>query len=297
MNFEQTMEIYRGMIENGLEACMARESIPLKLREAMAYSLCGGGKRLRPVLALAACDMFEGNLAAALPLSCALEMIHAYSLIHDDLPCMDDDDFRRGKPSSHKAFGEAMAVLAGDALLSYAFETLSDAALLWQPQMPSYLVAVREIARAAGASGMVAGQAADLEGEGSNVSAGRERLRYIHTRKTGAMLRASLMAGAYVGTPSDAEAAALSRFGGLFGLLFQITDDVLDEEGSLLTLGKTPGKDKAAQKLTYPACVGLEESKRMARETAEEALAVLEGFGERAEFLAALTERTLMRKN
>lgn len=295
MSFEQTMELYRARVEERLDAYMALERIPQTLREAMAYSLCSGGKRLRPVLTLAACELFQGDCAAALPLACSIEMIHTYSLIHDDLPCMDNDDFRRGKPSSHKAFGEAAAVLAGDALLSYAFEILSDAALVFQPRIPSYLVAIQEIARAAGASGMVAGQMADLENEKSP-EASAERLRYIHARKTGALLRASLMAGAYVANPRDAEAAAMARFGGLFGLLFQITDDVLDVEGDFQTLGKTPGKDKREGKLTYPACFGLEASKRMAKETAEEAIAVLEGFGERADFLLALTERTLTRK-
>ena len=296
MNFEQTISEYRETIERRLDEYMAQERIPASLREAMGYSLLGGGKRLRPVLTLSACDLFNGNRDAALPFACALEMIHTYSLIHDDLPCMDNDDFRRGKPSSHKAFGEATAVLAGDALLSYAFEILADATLVWQQQISSYLVALQEIARAAGISGMIAGQMADLESE-KDACADAQRLRYIHARKTGAMLRASLMAGAYVGTPSDAEAAAMARFGGLYGMLFQITDDILDVEGSLISLGKTPGKDKAEGKLTYPSCYGMEASKEMARETAEEATEILRGFGERAWFLIALTERTLARKS
>ncbi|HWS29851.1 MAG TPA: farnesyl diphosphate synthase [Clostridia bacterium] len=295
MNYKKTMEDYRALIDARLDKYMEKDGVPERLREAMAYSLCGGGKRLRPAMALAACELFDGSRDAALPLACALEMIHTYSLIHDDLPCMDNDDFRRGKPSSHKAFGEATALLAGDALLSYALEILADATLVWHVQIPSYPVAVREIASAAGVSGMIAGQMADLSSE-TGMQDAAQRLKYIHTRKTGAMLRASLMAGAYVGSPTDAEAAAISRFGGLFGLLFQITDDVLDEEGSLSTLGKTPGKDKEANKLTYPACFGLNEAKRMAADTAKQAKEELICFGEKAWFLAELTKSTLIRK-
>jgi len=295
MNYAQTMEDYRVLIDTRLDAYMEKSDIPEPLRDSMAYSLCGRGKRLRPVMALAACDLFNGSRDAALPLACALEMIHTYSLIHDDLPCMDNDDFRRGKPSNHKAFGEATALLAGDALLSYAFEVIADASLVFHTRIPSYLLAVREIAAAAGVGGMIAGQMADLSSE-TGMEDAVQRLRYIHSKKTGAMLRAALMAGAYAGSPTDAEAAAISRFGGLFGLLFQITDDVLDVEGSLAALGKTPGKDVEANKLTYPACFGLEKAKRMAADTANEAKEELKCFGENAWFLAELTESTLMRK-
>ncbi len=296
MTFDRTMETYRELVEARLNEYMENARIPSSLGTAMAYSLCGGGKRLRPVLTLATCDLFYGNREAALPLACALEMIHTYSLIHDDLPCMDDDDFRRGKPSNHKAFGEATAVLAGDALLSYAFELLSDAALVWQPQVSSYLVAIQEVARAAGATGMIAGQVADLA-SGNDSDAGEEKLRYIHARKTGALLRASVMAGAYLGNPSDTDAAAMARFGGLYGMLFQMTDDILDVEGSLETLGKTPGKDATGGKLTYPSCFGLEAAKTMAQETAAQAKELLLPYGERAWFLNALTDMTLGRKS
>ena len=297
MTFDQTMETYRELVETRLNEHMENARIPRQLSTAMAYSLCGGGKRLRPVLTLAAGDLFHGSREAALPLACALEMIHTYSLIHDDLPCMDNDDFRRGKPSSHKEFGEATALLAGDALLSYAFELLSDAALVWQPQVSSYLVAIQEVARAAGVTGMIAGQVADLA-SGNDIDAGdEEKLRYIHARKTGALLRASVMAGTYLGNPSDADAAAMARFGGLYGMLFQITDDILDVEGSLETLGKTPGKDADGRKLTYPSCFGLEVTKTMAQETAAQAKEILLTYGERAWFLNALTDMTLNRNS
>jgi geranylgeranyl diphosphate synthase type II len=295
MNYAKTLEDYRILIDKRLDEYMEKNDIPKLLRDSMAYSLCGGGKRLRPAMTLAACDLFNGYRDAALPLACALEMIHTYSLIHDDLPCMDNDDFRRGKPSNHKAFGEATALLAGDALLTYAFEVIADASIIFHKNIPSYLLAAREIASAAGVCGMIAGQSADLTSE-TGMGDASQKLRYIHTRKTGAMLRAALMAGTYIGSPTDDEAAKISRFGSLYGLLFQITDDVLDVEGSLSALGKTPGKDKEANKLTYPSCYGLENAKRMATDTANEAMEALTCFGEKAWFFTELTKSTLTRK-
>lgn len=285
---------YLQAIEARLCAYMDAPGIPDALADSMRYSLAAGGKRLRPRMALAACEMVGGDMEAALPLSCALEMIHTYSLIHDDLPCMDDDDFRRGKPTNHKAFGEGRAVLAGDGLLSYAFEIMLDAALVQQAKSPGYLQAVQAIAAGAGVFGMVAGQARDLANEKAPVP-NEATLRAIHCGKTGAMLTASLLAGAYAAGAEEPEIEALRNFGEAYGLLFQITDDMLDVEGDLAQLGKTPGKDAKQQKLTYVTLYGLAEAKRLAEATAADALEALAPFGERAAYFRELTEKTLER--
>ncbi len=258
-------------ITAALQAYMKAE-MPEELRKAMEYSLLAGGKRLRPMLCLSACEMAGGQLEAALPLACALEMIHTYSLIHDDLPCMDDDDFRRGRPSNHKVFGEANALLAGDGLLSIA----------------------AEIARGAGVNGMVAGQWKDLANE-KNPSADAATLTDIHTRKTGALITAAVLAGGLAGKADAAEMKALRAFGAHFGVLFQITDDLLDVEGDEKTVGKTLGKDAAHEKLTYPALYGVPASRRMAEEEARLAEDALAPFGERAAWFIELTEQTLTR--
>jgi len=245
---------------------------------------------------LAASDLFQGNGEAALLMGSAVEMIHAYSLIHDDLPCMDDDDFRRGKPSNHKVYGEAMALLAGDALLTYAFELLWQNAPAFCESVPSYNKACAEIARAAGPGCMIAGQAADME-NGEGIGAGKETLSYIHQNKTGALLRASLLSGALCAELSAEDEKAMALYGERYGLLFQITDDILDVEGSLEALGKTPGKDVKNGKLTYVTCYGLDEAKRLAIIAAEEAKAALAPYGARAWFLNALVDNTLFRKS
>ena len=251
----------------------------------MRYALLGGGKRLRPVLALAACEAVGGDPDAVLPVACALEMIHTYSLIHDDLPCMDDDALRRGRPTAHVAFGEALAVLAGDALLTEAFALLARTAE--GSRRPRRLLrAAREIAEAAGARGMVAGQAADIAAEGAD--ADLALVEFIHVRKTGALLLAAVRSGGLVGGATAAQLRRLTRYGECLGLAFQIADDILDVEAPTARTGKSEGRDRERRKATFPAVLGLPAAKARARELRDGALAAMGGFDARAELLRAL---------
>ena len=279
-------------IESALDQFLpAEDTRPDSIHRAMRYSVFAGGKRIRPILCLETARIFDPDPRAALPVACALEFIHTYSLIHDDLPALDDDDVRRGKPTCHKQFGEATAILAGDALLTLAFETLSIA-----PVEPARSVAViREVAAAAGTrDGMVGGQVADLEAEGREV--GPEMLEYIHRSKTAALIRASVVAGALCGSAGEADVARLRRFGDNIGWAFQVVDDILDVEESSAVLGKTAGKDQAQRKATYPALYGLEKSHQMARELASRAMQELAPFGERAARLRDLAEFLVLRR-
>jgi geranylgeranyl diphosphate synthase type II len=261
----------------------------------MRYSLLAGGKRLRPILCVAAAEAVGGKETQALPAACALECIHTYSLIHDDLPAMDDDDLRRGRPTSHKVFGEAMAILAGDALLTYAFQLLSDPALYEEQVKPEVMVEViRFVADAAGAQGMVGGQVADVEAEGRHVDPAG--LAYIHTHKTAALIRASVVSGALLGGGSSEEVEALARYGSAIGLAFQIVDDILDVIGDSESLGKAVGGDAAHDKATYPAVHGLEASRAEAEKLIKEACDALEPFGERGAPLEALALFVLERQ-
>jgi len=262
---------------------------PTRLHESMRYSVFAGGKRIRPILAVLACRAVGGTDAEAMPAACAIECIHTYSLIHDDLPAMDDDDFRRGKPSNHKAFDEATAILAGDALLTTAFEIIGT-------QIADAGVAsgvAREVARAAGWAGMVGGQMADLLAEGAEPS--EEALHFIHERKTGALIRASVRCGAIAGGATDEQLAALTTYGRNVGLAFQIADDILDETATTEQLGKTPGKDKASKKLTFPAVHGLEQSRAEADRLVAEAKTALAEFGLTAEPLCKLADFIISR--
>lgn len=266
--------------EAGLETYLSRWSaMPPLLDQAMRYSLFAGGKRLRPALALGAAELLTGNDAPALPGACALEMIHTYSLIHDDLPAMDDDDLRRGKPTLHKVFGEATAILAGDALLTMAFDAAADT---------GDLRVVREIAQAAGVEGMVGGQLIDLESEGRDL--GVEELRALHARKTGALIRVSVRTGALVSKATDDQLNALTEYGDAIGLAFQIADDILDVVGDESALGKPVGSDAANQKSTYPAAVGIDGARRLAVEAVERALCALSGFGPEADMFRGLAK-------
>ena len=258
---------------------------PHRLTEAIRYSLLGGGKRLRPVLALAACEAVGGDAGAVMPVACALEMIHTYSLVHDDLPSMDDDALRRGRPTAHVAFGEGLAVLAGDALLTEAFSQLARAAEgARHPRR--MLQAAREIADAAGARGMVGGQAADLAAEGA--TADLALVEFIHVRKTGALLLASVRAGGLVGGASAAQLRALTRYGECLGLAFQIADDILDVEAPTARTGKSEGRDGQRRKATFPAVLGLPAAKTRAHELRDGALAALRRLPEAADPLRAL---------
>ncbi|MEQ9668772.1 geranylgeranyl diphosphate synthase CrtE [Coleofasciculus sp. G2-EDA-02] len=260
---------------------------PEKIYEAMRYSLLAGGKRLRPILCLATCELMGGTIDMAMPTACALEMLHTMSLIHDDLPAMDNDDYRRGKLTNHKVYGEDMAILAGDGLLAYAFEYVAT-----QTQgVPAERV-LRVIARLGwtlSAAGLVGGQVVDLESEGkSDIQA--ETLNYIHTHKTGALLESCVVCGGILAGATDADIERLSRYAQNIGLAFQIIDDILDITATQEELGKTAGKDLQAQKATYPSLWGLEASKAKAQELIEEAIAQLEPFGERSQPLIALAD-------
>jgi geranylgeranyl diphosphate synthase type II len=266
---------------------------PETLHRAMRYSVFAGGKRLRPVLAIASAEAVGGTADDVLPTACALELIHTYSLVHDDLPAMDDDDLRRGMPTNHRVFGEAMAILAGDALLTLAFRLIGEN--FRDGRDPARLRDVlADVADAAGHAGMVGGQVADLEGEGRPATA--DLVDYIHTHKTGALIRASLRVGARICGATAAELAALSAAGGSLGLAFQIVDDILDVTSSPEVLGKTPGKDQAQQKATYPGVHGVAASRARAAELLAEAEAALAGFGARAEPIRALGRFILDRR-
>ncbi len=263
---------------------------PATIHRAMRYSLFAGGKRMRPALCLAAAAACGGDEAAAMPLACAVECIHTYSLIHDDLPAMDNDDYRRGKLTNHKVFGEGIAVLAGDALLTQAFE-IAVKCQGW-PRY-SHQRIVLELAQAAGSLQLIAGQVADLEGEGKLISA--QQLRYIHERKTSALLCGSARLGGMSANCTPAQLKALTEFGYHVGLAFQVIDDILDVTQTSEKLGKTAGKDTKAQKATYPAIVGLEASREIAAQLTQRAFSSLKSFKGKAVALEALAEFLLRR--
>ncbi len=263
---------------------------PATIHKAMRYSLFAGGKRMRPALCLAAAAACGGDDAAALPLACAVECIHTYSLIHDDLPAMDNDDYRRGKLTNHKVFGEGVAVLAGDALLTQAFEIAAQCRS-W-PRY-SHQDIILELARASGSLQLIAGQVADLEGEGKKISV--SQLKYIHERKTSALLCCSARLGGMSANCTAAQLRALTDFGYHVGLAFQVIDDILDVTQTSEQLGKTAGKDTKAQKATYPAIVGLEKSRKIAKTLTDRAFAALKIFRGRAVALEALASYLLQR--
>lgn len=278
-------------VNRALDGFLPRAKVrPPTIHRAMRYSLFAGGKRMRPALVLAAAEACGGGHEEALPAACAVECVHTYSLIHDDLPAMDDDDLRRGKPTSHKVFGEGIAILAGDALLTVAFEILAQA----RPSARySTATQIRELAEAGGSLQLIAGQVADLEGEGRKLSVAQ--LRYIHERKTSALLRCSVRLGAMSARATPGQLEALSDFGYHVGLAFQVIDDILDVTQSSENLGKTAGKDVAAQKATYPSIVGLEASRRIAERLTDKAFAALKPFRGRARALEAIAEYLLRR--
>jgi geranylgeranyl pyrophosphate synthase len=281
-----TLDDYLGERSKRTEAWLDRlappeSEPPQRLHRAMRYSLFAGGKRLRPALAIAACELFGGAEAAVMPIASALEMIHTYSLVHDDLPAMDDDDLRRGRPTCHRAFGEATAILAGDALLTLAFRVLAvEGTLAAEPRVR----VVAEIAAAAGTpSGMVAGQELDIAAEGAAI--GPDALARLHAAKTGALLTASVVAGAIAAGAGDDDVERLRGYGRALGLAFQIADDVLDVTATSDEMGKTPGKDAAAKKTTYTSLYGVDGARARAREMAAEAVETLESYGDRGHWL------------
>jgi geranylgeranyl diphosphate synthase, type II len=290
-NLSQFLATRTRAVNRALDQFLPSEKTrPATIHKAMRYSLFAGGKRMRPALCLAAAQACGGREADALPLACAVECIHTYSLIHDDLPAMDNDDFRRGKPTNHKVFGEGIAVLAGDALLTQAFEIAAQAKG-W-PRYP-HRDLILEIAKAAGSLQLVAGQVADLEGEGKKISA--NELRYIHERKTSALLCCSVRLGGMSANCTAAQLKALTDFGYHVGLAFQVIDDILDVTQTSEQLGKTAGKDNKAHKATYPAIVGLEKSRKIAEQLTANAFAALKAFRGKAVALEALAEFLLKR--
>ena len=285
----------RGLVDAALERHLPSEAAPpLTIHRAMRYSVMAGGKRLRPILVIAGAEAVGGAATMVMPTACALEMIHTYSLIHDDLPAMDDDDYRRGRLTNHKVFGDAIAILAGDALLTLAFRLIADNAdLVSDPRVIRDVVA--EIADAAGTVGMVGGQVVDIESEGKAISA--ETLEYIHRHKTAALIRASLRVGARLAGGDAKAVAAITEAGSDLGLAFQIVDDILDVEGSLEELGKTAGSDERKQKATYPGIHGREASRRQAKMLIDRAKERLGVFGQRSAPLLALADYVVERKS
>jgi geranylgeranyl diphosphate synthase, type II len=251
-----------------------------KVRKAMEYSLFAGGKRIRPILCLLACEAVGGRMNRALPTACALEYIHTYSLIHDDLPALDNDDYRRGHLSCHRKFGESTAILAGDALLTESFFLLSRQSVMKKIPARTRILIIQEIAGAAGIQGMIAGQEADLEAEKKKVSLAF--LQYIHTHKTGALIKASLVCGGLIGDGTTGEIRSLRRFGEKIGLVFQIKDDLLNVEGTAKIMGKKTGTDEEKAKATFPVILGMEQSKSLGQELLNEAQKALRIFGKDA---------------
>ena len=293
MNIKTYLVSRQKLVERALDRYLPKANMkPATLHRAMRYSLFAGGKRLRPILCLAAAEACGGKIGNAVPLACALECIHTYSLVHDDLPSMDNDDFRRGRPTCHKMFGDGIAILAGDALLTIAFEIVSNA-----KPTPRYDIShlLREIAVAAGSQKLIAGQVADLEAEGKNVKRGQ--LQFIHENKTAALLKSSVRLGAMSANADARKLSAVTRFGQRLGLAFQIIDDILDVTQTSEILGKSAGKDLAARKATYPAVIGLEKSRAEARRLTRQAHNALSVFSNRdAEPLHALAKYLLERE-
>lgn len=292
MSLKAYLKSRQKKIDRALERYLPGENTkPPTIHKAMRYSLFAGGKRLRPILCLAASETCGGKVDAALPLACALECIHTYSLVHDDLPSMDNDDFRRGRSTCHKVFGEGIAVLAGDALLTSAFEIVSHA-----KTSPRYNMSIllREIAVAAGSRKLIAGQVADLEAEGRKID--MVGLRYIHENKTAAILTTSVRLGAMSAGAKPKQLDAMTKFGRALGLAFQIVDDILDVTQTTEKLGKSAGKDIAAKKATYPAIIGLEKSRTEAKRLTRQAHNALSIFDDKAEPLHALANYLLERE-
>lgn len=297
---KQSMDIKTYMTEiSAITETRLRELLPAEtaypeiIHEAMAYSVFAGGKRFRPVLCMAACEAVCGNGSQALDAACALECIHTYSLIHDDLPGMDNDDYRRGKLTNHKVFGEGMAILAGDALLTYAFEILAN--MENETNSRQILQIIREAAKASGEAGMIGGQVVDILSEQKEPNL--ELLEYIHKHKTGALIAASVRIGAILGGANAQQLAYFTEYANQLGLAFQITDDILDVIGDAEKIGKPVGSDEKNQKATYPLLFGLEQSKQMAKDAVDAAIQALSSFGDDADMLRQLALYLLSREH
>ncbi len=292
MEFNEKLSVQAQAIGAALEAYMLDcETISKEITEAMRYSLCGGGKRIRPILMQASYELFCADAPEKMfPFACALEMIHTYSLIHDDLPAMDNSDWRRGRPTSHKVFGEAMAVLAGDALLNLAFETAMQADIA----PDRLLCALRVLGACSGVRGMIGGQVIDILNEGKAIDIAL--LEELQEKKTAALLAAACVCGAILGGASEEDVEKMRRFAICLGLAFQIKDDILDVEGDATALGKPTGNDEACQKNTYVSLAGLEEAKQKMEEYTEKAREIVSAYGQRGTFLASMTDYLLHRE-
>lgn len=289
MDFKNWLNEKTNKVEQYLKHAVKESENPQKLiYEAMNYSLLSGGKRLRPVLLLGTYELFQDNEEAAIPFACAMEMIHTYSLIHDDLPAMDNDDYRRGRLSNHKKFGEAAAILAGDGLLNRAFETGLEAAMNHKINIESAVKALAEIARSSGSDGMIGGQVVDMFGHDKISSV--EDLKYMYSLKTGAIIKSSVTAGALLGEADEKELKALESYAEKIGLAFQIEDDILDVTGTLEKLGKASGSDAANDKITYLTFASIEEAQSTVANLTEEAVESLDIFGEKAVYLKELAK-------
>lgn len=296
MNITAYMEEKRQQVDAFLEGALPPADLfPSKIYEAMRYSLFAGGKRVRPVLALAAAEAVGGNSERAMAVAAAFELVHTYSLVHDDLPAMDNDDFRRGKPTNHKVYGEAIAILAGDGLLTLAFDILSDGRFISDIPAAKLPAIINLVAKASGVSGMVGGQAADILFEGQEVDFAT--LEFIHVHKTGALIRASVVAGGMAAGANPEQVEALSHYGKEIGLAFQIADDILDVEGTREEMGKNVGGDSGKGKNTYPAFFGIEESRNRAAAALDRALKAIEHFDEKAEPLRDLARFIVLRRH
>lgn len=296
MEFYAQYDNTRRVVEESLTSFISgAENSPQKIIfDSMKYSLEAGGKRIRPVLLLETIKMMGGDCSAGIPFACAVEYIHTYSLIHDDLPAMDDDDLRRGKPTNHKVFGEAVAILAGDGLLNLAFEIMSGEIL--KNNCVGSVKAMNVIASCAGVNGMIAGQIVDIESEGRSIS--YEELRYLHSKKTGALIKASVMAGAYIAGANEEELKAVERYSENIGLAFQITDDILDVTGNTSELGKNTGSDIQNDKSTYVSLFGIEKARLFAQDCLKDAVESLGNFdSQRRLFMEELARFVVMRKN
>ncbi len=295
MDFKEKQKSYTYMVNDFLEKSIKENDLLEKsIYSAIRYSLLAGGKRLRPVLALAVCDMLSGDLEEVLPYACAIEMIHTYSLIHDDLPAMDNDDYRRGKLTNHKMYGESLAVLAGDGLLNMAFEVMLDSTSNKPNNLENKIKAMAYIAKSSGVRGMIGGQVIDTESENKEISI--ETLEYMHRCKTGALIKAPVVSAAIICNTSSEDLRNLEMYAEGIGLAFQIKDDILDVEGSTEKLGKKVGSDASNKKTTYVSLYGLEKSKQMLKETSEEAIRSIEKYGTKAVFLKELAEYLIIRE-
>ncbi|MGI1692211.1 polyprenyl synthetase family protein [Thermoanaerobacter uzonensis] len=293
--FKEKLREKQQLVEKELHRILDIEEKPEIIYEAMRYSVFAGGKRLRPVLCLASCELLGGDIKKALPVACAIELIHTYSLIHDDLPAMDNDDLRRGKLTNHKVYGEAIAILAGDGLLNLGYEVLVRHALEHPEDYERILKATNEIATASGCKGIIGGQVVDILSQNTELT--YEELKFIHEHKTAALIEASVCAGAYIAGATEEDIHALREYARLIGFAFQIKDDILDVIGEEEKLGKKVGSDKEKGKFTFVNIFGLEKSHEMVVELTQNAIKILDRFGEKALFLKELSNYLIERVN